>query len=514
VPPAVGAPGTLEPPFNPQWFSFNGHPANGPMPLALVKDLELSTLPVNGAAAAGAPEAQLRHRLLAATYGRGIYACDISNYPAAIGPGGPRTRLYIRQTLVDAGLSYPRPTPAVLNAAPAAGAPDQYGGDPRVPLLPTPPYPINFSDVDAFDIRVDNPPLQFFDDVMDGVEFDEDLRSKPVAAGGLNVVYVQVHTSGWAAVPPVQVHLFWAPSGALGAPDLHAGFWGHFNEDPMPGPAAAPVAPAAEWRRAGTLATLDHLRPNQPEVARFEWVAPASLAGGSVALLAVCGTAVDALPAAPSEVMATLVRNERRVALRIAPVGAFVPDLFVRDALDDDGQLGAVAAGGRSPDIIVVAAAPADPATAFADLDDERDADRVQPDGAANVVYVRVHNRSLVDVAADVELFWARPNAATAPATPSGPFDASSWQLIAPVDAVNITVPARGTRLARFDFNAAPAAVPGVPDALAFIALVRSHDGTDPTPQRAGVDTADEFWRLVSTLANANNAALRALRLA
>jgi hypothetical protein len=268
------------------------------------------------------------------------------------------------------------------------------------------------------------------------------------------------------------------------------------------------------WQRAGHRADLDHLRPNQPEVARFEWVAPASLAGGAVALLAVCSTALDPLPAGLPTAMAALQRAERRVALRVAPVSAFVPDLFIRDGLDDDGSVGAVVAGGRSPDIIVVDAAPADPAAAFANAADPRTDDRVRGSGGTNVVYVRVHNRSLVDVAADVELFVARSGAAIGAGVPSGPFDASTWQAVTAVDAVNIVVPAQGTRLARFDFNSAPAPQAGVVDTLAFIALVRSHDGADPEPQRAGVDNADAFWRLFTELANANNAALRALRYA
>ena len=75
-------------------------------------------------------------------------------------------------------------------------------------------------------------------------------------------------------------------------------------------------------------------------------------------------------------------------------------------------------------------------------------------------------------------------------------------------------MPARGTRLARFDFSAAPAPEPGIPNAIAFIALIHSRDSADPAPVRTEVNTQPEFWRLFLELANSNNAALRALRYA
>jgi hypothetical protein len=214
--------------------------------------------------------------------------------------------------------------------------------------------------------------------------------------------------------------------------------------------------------------------------------------------------------------MAALIRGERRAALRVVRAEAFAPDFFIRDGVDDDGRVGAVAFGGRSPDIIVVENAPADPATAFADLGDDRAGDRVRGGGGNNVVFVRVHNRKAAAANADVALFWALPNAPLSndAATAGLPFDAAKWQAIAPVAAVNIVVPASATALARFDFNAAPPPVAGFPNALAFVALIRSHDALDPEPQRAGVDTPGEFWRLFTELANADNAALRALRYA
>jgi hypothetical protein len=252
---------------------------------------------------------------------------------------------------------------------------------------------------------------------------------------------------------------------------------------------------------------------------RLEWNPPVVLAGGHVALLALVHSTFDPMPAGLPTVMATLIRNERRAAFRVVRAEAFTPEFFIRDGVDDDGRLGGVAFGGRSPDIIVVENQAASAATEFADLGDDRAADRVRGNGGNNVVYVRVHNRKAADAAADVRLFWATPNAPlnNAAANAGLPFDVAKWQEIAPAaaaDALNLNVPALGVNYARFAFNAAPPPVADFPNAIGFIALIRSTDSVDPLPSTSGVDTPPEFWRLFTELANANNAALRALRYA
>jgi hypothetical protein len=525
------------PAFNPRWFSFNGvqQPGDpGPqpqnlLPLTLVNDLKVVAVPRITGAPADEPEARARHRLVAALYGRGMYVADITRgYPAAIGTGGPAHRIYLRQTLVEDGISYPRPTPATLNTAPAAaGAQPKLGGDPRLPTAPA-PFPVRFTDRDAIDIRVDNAPFQFFEEVIDGVEFDESLRTKTLRPGELNVLHVQAHTRGLRRAGIVDVDLYFAEAPDPGAattdaganaaplPDLQADFWTVWEMNVLPPPAAAPTAQRATWQRVASRETLFRVAPNQPEVARFEWAPPVALAGKFVALLAIASSIFDRMPASPPTVMRDLIRNERRAALRVVRADAFVPDLYIRDGVDDDGRLGGVAFGGRSPDIIVVAAAAGDPADEFKDLGDAREADRVRGNGGANVVYVRVHNRKPVETNAVVELFWALPNlpvsAAAGQASPT--FDHTKWQAVGPVAAGSVPVPAGGHALVRFDFSAAPAPEPGFPNALAFIALIRSNDPGDPLPQRIGVDTQDEFWRLFLGLASSNNAALRALRFA
>lgn len=520
--PAVPAGTALVPAFNPQWATFNARGGPGALPLTVVNDLKIVTLPARAGAdvVPGSAETVPRTRLIAAMYGRGMYVCDLTRVQAAgIAPGGPPVRLYIRQTVIEDGLSYPRTAPAVLNAAPggSASAP-QLGGDPRFPRNPT---PVPLTDTEAFDIRIDHAPFQFFEDVLDGVEFDEDLQTQALKAGETNFIYVQVHSAGWAGAGPVDVQLYFAAAPAPGQPndpplpDLHADFWAHWLDDPLPAPAVAPVAPAAAWQRTGAAVRLTTIGANQPAVARFEWVPPANL-GAHVALLALCSGAADPLVVAGQPtVLATLLRRERRAALRVVPVQPFVPDLYIRDGLDDLGDLGGVAWGGRSPDIIVVAAAPADPAAEFADGNDPRRADRVRP--GENFIYVRVHNRAALATDADVELFWARPAPRTSSAAAAGGpvIDNTQWQVVAAVGpAATLGVPARGTALAAFRLPDAPAPDADAPGTLAFIALIRAHSGADPEPVRSRVTDLASFWRFFRELADANNAALRALRYA
>jgi hypothetical protein len=521
--------GAALPVFVPLWARFSGIPsgnADGPaaLPMILVEDLKTVVLPARAEPDVVANEAETvrRTRLMAATFGRGMYACDITRVQAVGVPvGGPPIRLYLRQTVIEDGLSYPRPTPVMLNQAPLAASPFRFGGDPRFPL-----NALRFTDHEAFDIRIDNPPFQFFDDVVDGVEFDETLATKPVLAGARNVVYVQVHSCGWSRVVSATVHLYFAaspaPAGnpnAAPLPDLHADFWAHWLDAPLPAPAVAPVGNAAAWQRAGVPVHLNAIGPNQPEVARIDWLAPATLPA-FVALLAVVTSPLGVdplLPAGQPTVMATLLRRERRAAFRVAPVTPFVPDLFIRDGLDDTGRLGGVAFGGRSPDIIVVPAALVDLAGTTLDLANPRSADRVLPGPADNFIYVRVQNRSSVATPVDVELFWAKSNPAlSAAADAAGPVtDNTKWQAAVGLGPVaNVLVPAKGAVLVGFKLGHVPAAAAGLANSLAFIALIKASGAGDAKPLRTRVTDAASLWRFFLQLADANNAALRTVRYA
>lgn len=522
--PRIGAAAAVIAALNPLWASFNARGGPGPLPLTLVNDLRIVSLAARTGPdlVALSPESVPRFRLIAALYGRGMYACDITRAPAAgAAVGGPAQRVYLRQTVIEDGLSYPRPTPTELNSAPNGTAPFRLGGDPRFPI-----NTLRFTDHDAFDIRIDNSPFQFFEDVLDGVEFDEDLHTKAVLAGARNVVYVQVHSCGWSSVVSATVHLYFAASPAPAAdpnaapvPDLHADFWAHWLDATLPAPALAPVGNAAAWQRAGVPVHLNAVGPNQPEVARIEWLAPATLPA-FVALLALVTTpnGVDPLvPAGQPTVMATLLRRERRAAFRVAPVTPFVPDLFIRDGLDDTGRLGGVAFGGRSPDIIVVPAALADVPGATADLANPRSADRVLPGPADNFVYVRVQNRTAVATPVDVALFWAKSNPATSAAVdPAGPVtDNTKWQAAVGLGPVaNVAVPAGGAVLVGFKISNLPAAEAGLANSLALIALINASNPGDAQPLRTRVRDAASFSRFFLQLADSNNAALRTVRYA
>jgi hypothetical protein len=272
--PAGAAPGAPpaapQPPVNIAWRPFNNR-----MPLALVTDLE------------GVAQGRI---LRAATFGRGVWDCDLD--------GAPTHRLFIRQLLTEDGRE-PRALvnvrittpgalgvsqftlaiediPTVLPAQPTAASvvipgthltiqfsaanynvndrwtiahtgaviahpgntgagavtatitpraiPALLAADPRLP-----PGVVGQDLTHAFDIRVDAAPFQFFDDRIDGVEFDEELSNRTPRRLERCAVYVQVHQAGTENVSSVQVRLFFsatspapqaAPPGAAIPADL------------------------------------------------------------------------------------------------------------------------------------------------------------------------------------------------------------------------------------------------------------------------------------------------------
>ncbi len=642
-------------------------------PLVLVNDLTIATHPPAAGAPTGTPASVARHRLLTATYGRGIFNTDLTAQPAGDPRGGPRQRLYVRQYSVEDGLDYPRPAPALLNSRDNP-SPGHYRmrGDPRVPRGQIP-----FSLELGFDIRVDNAPFQFFEEVVDGVDFDEALRTKPLVPGRTNFVYVQAHNRGWDLAHDARAHLYFAPApavtpdgfdpplagaafnvqppvdspshpgmgnvtsvgdlvngadgtvfmdefsrgtlivaggqtrmvaevfshtqlrtraaarpdafdpslaaapyqrvaaagggptnllgdvtsgarniltGANGTsfrndfqpgdlivaggqsrivaevlsdtdlrtaavplPDLHADFWAQHLEDPLPAPAAAPVAPAAAWRRAGSAVRLRPLGPNRPAVARFDWVPPASLAGSPVALFAVVTSAHDPLPANPPTELWRLLLQERRVACRVVRTRAFVPDFYIRDGNEDDGRHGSVAYGGRSPDIIVQRnAVPApDRRDQFRNLTDPRLGQELEA-GQNEHIFVRVFNRLEVEAEVEVEVLWTKTNVPTSdPDASAPPFEPAKWQAITGVSTDRITVPPEGWAVAqlRWDNVPDPDNDPQGLRAVTLIALLRSTAAGDPRPTQAVIhDDPEAFWRFFMDQAAANNAAMRVVR--
>ncbi|MEM7022602.1 MAG: hypothetical protein AAF637_08395, partial [Pseudomonadota bacterium] len=465
---------------------------NGGMPLVLVRDLVLVSRQVVEPGGAVATRRLLR----AGTYGRGVYECEIDPGPT------PDLRLYIRSTPIDDSWRY--------------DGGQQLQTDPRIlpatdPLAPLRPHI-------AYDIRIDAQPFGFFDGTLDGVEFDEDLRSEDLVIGERNLVYVQIHTAGTDVVNGVAVHLFYAPATAdpagARAPDLDGDFWPNF-------PAAPPAG--RTWQKAAEV-IVDKLGPAQPRIARFDWIPPPEL-GEDVALLAAVhlvgsdDLAADyngsSLAGNPTHFRVDpqvhgdgcIVIEERRVALRIVKAVPFTPDPFVRAGIDDTGAPGAVAWGGRSSDIVVTDSAEGDPDTAFADLADPRAADIVTG-GRDNHIYVRVFNRRAVPLdLATVELFHSTVANAATPA---------NWEPLGSHDVA--VVPAKGSKFTdAFVWN--PDSLPDDSatdpyQAVLLIALVGTADDPAPDPEDAesGITDLGSFWQFFQIADNANNAVFRGLR--
>src|SRR5262249_58377080 len=119
--------------------------------------------------------------------------------PAPDLAGLPRQRRSTRQHVVEDGMHYPRPSIATLNSA-GPGL-FQLAGDPRFPAIGS-PGAVPFVSAAAFDIRIDNRTnlIEFFEDRVDGVEFDEELGVESLLPAETNAIYVQVHNRGTATV--------------------------------------------------------------------------------------------------------------------------------------------------------------------------------------------------------------------------------------------------------------------------------------------------------------------------
>ncbi len=473
---APAAPATVDT----AWRPFNGTVGHE-LPLTLVNDVEQI---------AGS------RRLRVATFGRGIWDVDLA--------GAPRHRLLVRQTLLEDGFSYPRPFPLPI--------PD----DPRLPA-----GQVWLDHAHAADIRVDTAPFEFFDDRIDGVEFDERLGVDDLQPLAQQAVYVQVHNHGWDRIDQVRVHLFFAPAGVAGpVPTVPAPIPGTSMPAGLPDPialvAAADFEPAAAgpWQRVGPPQVVS-LAPWEPLVLRFDWRPPPSLAVAApndyAALLVLCTAVDDPLPTPlpAGSTLASFIAGERRAALRLVRVRpAPLPALSIRDGVDDDARDGSVAFVGRSPDLMVVQAQPADPAGVFADLLATRPQDRIRL-ATTNHVYVRVHNRGLQAADAEVHLWALALDARQTPA-----FAPVGWVQLSPAAAPFTTVNIRPgtTALAHFSWANPPDPNPGgALKAMALVALIRSADNQDPLPDTAAITTLDAFWSFFGPRFGADNAALRVL---
>lgn len=486
APAAPGPPAAAVAPVVP----INWQPFSLGLPLTLVNDI--TNVPGT-------------NMLRVATFGRGVWDCDLAATPMPGTGTRPRRQLFIRQTVIEDGLTYPRPFPPVVV------------DDPRLPI-----GTVALDHAHAFDIRVDAPPYRFFEDRVDGVEFDERIGADTLVPMVNNSIYVQVLNAGREAASNVRVHLYFrrspvaAPIGAAAIPlptaagaDLGnvAEFYNAPSFDP---PGGGSPADGLTWTRVGPARMLEPVGPAAPVVARFDWAPPAGVAGRDIALLALCESPDDPLPLAAiaGPGVSAFVPAERRCALRILPVAALArPDLFIRGGIDDDGRRNSIAAAAatRSPDIIIVQAEPADPRAAFRDLIDLRRQDRLVGN-VTNHLYVRVHNRGRSTVQAEAEVWAVKVLPNLHPEVPHGRWTRAG--------AAMIDVPANDWALAHITF-----AMPVDPAPLEFerkhyilVALIRSTDNNDPFPDRTVVTTEDQFQQFISRQAGSDNIAARAVR--
>jgi hypothetical protein len=234
-------------------------------------------------------------------------------------------------------------------------------------------------------------------------------------------------------------------------------------------------------------------------VARFEWIPPANVPN-PVALMAVCTHALDPLPAVPpANVDPANPGAERRAAVRIVAVTPFIGDVYIRDGIDDDGSPGSVAWGGRSPDIIVVQAAEANPDATFTDLTDMRRSDKVKG-SVMNHVYVRVHNRRNVPLSAVVDLYQV----------PFASMDqGATWVRLGTNVPVN-DIPPRGWKFTgdiQFPNPVDPDTSPNAQKVYLLVAVVSRPD--DASPVVNAINNLDLFWQFFLRDPAGNNAAMR-----
>ena len=481
----------------PEWRTLNTS-----LPLTLIRDIEYGRYE-------NPPGTLARHFLRAATFGRGAFHLELDT--GALGavlaaPTTPNVRLLIRSTSIDDGQNY-------AGAARLANDPRLRDPDDGTLTALTPHI--------AYDIRIDAPPFTFFDRVLDGAEFDEEVHSDKLVIGETNLINVQVHNTGFERTPDpgigppasdVIIYLYFADAAAGNAPDLDANFWATFP--------AAPAA-GATWQQAGEV-RVHSVGPAQPVVARFEWLPPITL-GNRVALLALASQNfhddlrldnTGNLQVDPqSHGDAALVIQERRAALRIVDAVEFVPDLYVRDSVDDTGARGAVAWGARASDIIVVASAEADPAATFTNISDPREADVIhgQAAGAAadvvNFIYVRVWNNKSVPLSTTVRLYYAPFDKLSSPADWTEVHDGTGSAEV----PVNDIAPHSHKFSAEFRLTNPPDPAPGHEyKAAALIAVVSSAE--DATPNVNTITDLKKFWAFFLGTESANNASLRGLR--
>ncbi len=233
-----------------------------------------------------------RGLLRAATHGR-------SMFQRSLAASCPAVDIYLCDNLLDSGEVFPSPS----------GVPD----------------PTRLGEHayhwQSADIKVDAPPFQPVDALVDGVEFDNPThRNIPFGppsgypietVAGIthrnpirsveNRVYVQAHNRGPDDAADVEVRLLWADAGAA-LPPLPADFWTGFASDSYT---------QTVWHLIGNQ-KIPVLTAGVPRVLRFEWTPPATTSD-HVCLLALLHCASDSLLPETQLVVDLLTRSNKRV---------------------------------------------------------------------------------------------------------------------------------------------------------------------------------------------------------
>ena len=296
------------------WFSDNGgtryRPLNQGLPNARVTDLAFE------------PHQRL---LRAGVWGRGVYERHVGDEHAN------DVRLHLRTTLLDDSWSQPVPGPDVAALVPTSLVLDQ-----------SPDIKHTLSD-----------PRRGV--VLDGVEFDEDVRDEEIRKGDAFIA-VQVNNRGAFSTSTARVALLWAPADA-GPPELPPALWNAVT-------GVAPLVAAAtfgEWTVIGdqTLPDdgVDHnvVAPGYPRVAVFGSAAvpirwPDDVEKHRrVGLLALCRSTEDALARGPDNVF-DLVHAEAKAAYRECDVVLAVNDdrIVLRATTASGFTIAALTGGGRT----------------------------------------------------------------------------------------------------------------------------------------------------------------------
>jgi photosystem II stability/assembly factor-like uncharacterized protein len=223
-------------------------------------------------------------------WGRGVYERRLTN------EGHRDVRLYMRTSLLDDG-----------SGRPAPGGLDGFATVPtEVSLLESP------------DIKVSvlRPPLIGADEVVDGVEFDEDIQHEEPAPGRSHI-FVQIHNRGPFEATGVRLVALWADAGS-GIPDLPEDFWAGFPDHPP--------AVAEPWHLIGEFTFVEATagdgrnrvvvgHPRVHTFDRYNW--PAQIAEAEKIAILVLATSTQDPLATTQRNVERLLRSESKVVCRL-----------------------------------------------------------------------------------------------------------------------------------------------------------------------------------------------------